>query len=78
MRDIGKETAKFIGERIAMLRKEKDVSLRELEKRTGISNGNLSAIEHGKKNVTITTLARIAHAIGCHINIRRGTKEFPH
>lgn len=78
MKSDFQKTAKFIGQRIAMLRKEKDVSLRELEKRTGISNGNLSAIEHGKKNVTLATLVRIAEAIGCHINIRRGTTKHPH
>lgn len=74
MNEFKNQIATLFGKRIAALRKEKGISLRELEKRTGIANSNLCDIENGKKNATITTLARIADAIGCHISIAKGRK----
>lgn len=52
---------------IAQLRTAREsagISLRELEERTGISRGNLSRLETGETNPTITTLRRYAEAIG--------------
>lgn len=50
-------------------RESAGISLRELEERTGISRGNLSRLETGEANPTVTTLRRYAEAIGKTITI---------
>jgi transcriptional regulator with XRE-family HTH domain len=52
-----------LGERIRQLRKEKDMSLHELARASGISRGHLSDIEQGKVVMTIGTLGNIAGAL---------------
>lgn len=50
-------------------RESAGVSLRDLEKSTGISRGNLSRLENGSSNPTIATLRRYAAAIGKSVQI---------
>jgi transcriptional regulator with XRE-family HTH domain len=49
-----------LGERIARQRKTWGISLEELSARAGISKGNLSEIERGKRDPRFTTLHSIA------------------
>jgi len=53
-----------VGARIRALREEPGMSLVQLAKASGISKGNLSAIERGLALFTIATLARIARGLG--------------
>jgi transcriptional regulator with XRE-family HTH domain len=53
-----------IGERIRNSRKEKDLTLDVLATTTGFSKSYLSQIENMKREPTIGTLTKIAHAMG--------------
>ena len=57
-----------IGSQIYLRRLEKGMTQAELARRAGIPQPNLSNIEKGKRDLTISTLARIAHALG--VNVR--------
>jgi len=50
--------------RLKELRLEKKLSLRQLERKTGISDGHLSQIENGKKPVGRFTAQLIANSLG--------------
>ena len=50
------------------IRLKKNISLRELEKKSGISKSHLNAIERQEKEATISTLIRIAKALGVQID----------
>ncbi len=52
-----------IGERIRQLRQEKNMSLPELSRLSGISRGHLSDIERGRVVMTIGTLGSVAGAL---------------
>lgn len=52
-----------IGERIRQLRQERNISLPELSRLSGISRGHLSDIEHGRVVMTIGTLGSLAGAL---------------
>ena len=54
---------KNIGQRIDLLRSQKDFSLRDLEKRTGISKSELSYIILGKTAPNLYTLSCICDAL---------------
>jgi transcriptional regulator with XRE-family HTH domain len=55
---------KRLGEHIRLLRKERQLSLRDLAFKIGMEPSNLSVIENGKSNPQILTYARIASALG--------------
>lgn len=48
---------------IKNIRLEKGITLRQLEKMSGISNGFISAIENNKQHPTLITLMQIADAL---------------
>ena len=52
-----------IGKRIQKIRKEKGMVQLDIEIKSGISRADISKIEHGKKNVEIVTLIKIAEAL---------------
>ena len=52
---------KELGEYLANIRKEKGISLREVNKLKDISYSHLSMIEHGKRNVTPALLRNLAN-----------------
>ena len=58
-----------IGQRIAQLRKEKGLSLRQLSEQCGVTFQNINKIESGRYNVGIDILGRIADALGVEIKI---------
>ena len=58
-----------ISELIAIARECKGWTLRELEKRTGVSNALLSQIEHGQvRNPSFSTVVRIVDALGISLD----------
>lgn len=62
-----------LGELISLSRELKGWSLRELEKRSGVSNALLSQIETGRtKDPGFSTVVRIADALG--VSIERAAK----
>lgn len=62
-------TRRRVGGRIATLRKEQNLTIRDLAERTGINISNLSSIENGKMGASIDTLSRIAHALGTSVEM---------
>lgn len=50
---------KILGELLKQRRKEKNLTLKDMEKQIGISNGYLSLVERGKKDLRIDTLEKI-------------------
>ncbi|MGA7808753.1 helix-turn-helix domain-containing protein [Bradyrhizobium sp.] len=52
-----------LGDRVRTTRQLRDMSRRELARRSGISQRYIAQIEAGKGNVSIVLLLRIAHAI---------------
>lgn len=52
-----------VGHRLQMLRKNRGLSQRELARRAGMTNGNLSHIEQGKISPSISTLEKILQAV---------------
>lgn len=55
---------KALGERISKLRKKKGMSLERLAYESGISKGNLSDIENGKRDCRFSSLLLIAAGLG--------------
>ena len=62
-----------IGQRIAQLRKEKGLSLRQLSEECGITYQNINKIENGKYNTGIDILGKIADALGAEITLEKAT-----
>jgi len=52
------------GRRIRILRKAKKIDARELAERAGISYGSLMRAEHGRGDLQLKSLARVAEALG--------------
>lgn len=53
-----------LGRRIKMLRVERDLTLKDLEQKGGISATHVSEIERGKASPTVGALGKIAFALG--------------
>lgn len=58
-----------IGWRIAELRKEKGMTLRDLSAKCGINISNLSRIERGAISAGVESIAAIAQALGCKVQL---------
>lgn len=54
----------IVGQAIAEARNEKGMSQRDLAAKTGIMQAEISKIEQGKGNPTLTTLQKIAKSLG--------------
>lgn len=52
---------------IKQIREQKNISLRELSRRTGISDSHLSNIERGEKETVLSKLLMIADALDVEI-----------
>ena len=57
-------TKEQLGTRIRLVRKERGLTLKELERISGFSATHISEIERGKTSPTIGALIRISHALG--------------
>lgn len=53
----------IIGNNIREARQKKDMSLRELDEKSGVTFVSLSRYENGKRIPTITTMIKIADAL---------------
>ncbi len=58
------EFLKAMGERIKVVRKKLGLIQQELADRSGHDRAYISAIEHGKHNVTIGAVLKLANALG--------------
>lgn len=56
-------------ELLAEMRRESGLSQAELARRTGIQRSVLSAYEHGRRQPSVTALARIAGAAGFEVRV---------
>jgi len=57
------EQNRILGERISKLRRKCGLSLEKLAYEVGISKGNLSDIENGKRDPRLSTLQHIAYGL---------------
>ena len=55
----------LLGDRVREMRALRDMSRRELARKSRVSQRYIAQIEAGKGNVSIMLLLRIAHAIRC-------------
>lgn len=62
------ETVALIGSQIRSLRSEKQLTLKDLGERTGVSPSMLSLVERGKTSPSIGTLVAISAALGVHMS----------
>ena len=58
----------LVARRLAALRQEAGLTLRELGRKTGLSDAYLSRVENGRAAVTIASLARLAAVFGTPLN----------
>ena len=68
-------TRNILGMQIQEIREQKEMSQTELSKRTHIDQGDLSKIEDGQKNITLSTLERLADGLDCEIEIKFKKKK---
>ena len=59
-----------IGQHIAQMRKEQGMTQQELADSSNIGRSHLVRIEQGKYNLQLDTLASIAQALGCEVNLK--------
>jgi DNA-binding XRE family transcriptional regulator len=59
------EFLSLLGDRVRAMRLVRDMSRRELARKSRVSERYIAQIEAGKGNVSIVLLLRIAHAIRC-------------
>ena len=64
-----KEKQIMFGVRIAQLRRKRGLSLEKLAYESGVSKGNLSDIENGKKNPRLSTLILIAEGLEISVSL---------
>jgi len=62
-----------IGERLRELREERNISMRALAARSGLSANALSMIERSKASPSVSTLYKLADALGVSITLFFGT-----
>ena len=55
---------RFLGQTVAEAREEMSLSQRELSKRSGVMQAEISKIEQGKGNPTLLTLQKLAKSLG--------------
>lgn len=58
---------KRIGTQISEARRDAGLSQEQLSDMTGLSRSDISRIENGVRNVTMDSLTKIAHALGCEM-----------
>ncbi len=68
-----KEFLEILGQRISSERKKKGITLEKLAYEVGISKGNLSDVEHGKRDPRYSTLQAIAE--GLEISVSKLLKD---
>ncbi|MCK4851813.1 MAG: helix-turn-helix domain-containing protein [Candidatus Omnitrophica bacterium] len=66
------EISRKTGDQIRRIRREQGLSQKELAKKMGVSQQQISRIEKGKENVSLTTLTGIMKALNKTVNITFG------
>jgi len=69
--------SQHIGDRIRYFRQQRDMSLSELARQSGIAKGTLSQLESGKGNPTVLTLSALAGILGLTPGDFMETKSSP-
>lgn len=64
---VDPDIAIIVGQAISEARLEKGLSQRELSKQTGIMQADISKIEQGKGNPTLSTLQKLSKSLDCPI-----------
>lgn len=60
-------TSVDVGERLRILREERGLSMRSLARESGLSTNALSMIERGRTSPSVSTLSKLANALGTPI-----------
>jgi HTH-type transcriptional regulator, competence development regulator len=63
MTDDNNQILEQFGTILKQLRLEKKLTLLDLEVRSGVTEGDISRIENGKKNFNFTTLVKLAKGL---------------
>jgi len=66
IRNSDKEVLKKFGENLRKLRDARNLSLRDVAVNCNIDNGQISKIEQGQVNITLTTLLELAKGLNVH------------
>lgn len=61
------KTRKRIIRQLRDTRKARGLSLRDVEKLSGVDNSNLSEMEKGKRNLSLDTLIKLARALALKV-----------
>lgn len=56
-----------IGENVRAIRMSKDIAVKQITEKTGLSKSTISDIENGHSSPTATTLEKIAGVLGCSV-----------
>ena len=68
-----------IANQIIELRKAMNMTQKDLARRTGVSQPEISRIEQGTANPTVGTIGRLAEGLRAHVVLRADdTSEIPH
>ena len=59
-----------VGLQVIEMRETKNLRQTDLSKKTGIDQGDISKIEDGLKNITLSTLERLADGLDCTVEIK--------
>ena len=59
---------RLIGDRIRNLRKDRDMTLKQVSDRSGVAASQLSQLEHARTNTSIWSLAKISGALGVRLS----------
>jgi transcriptional regulator with XRE-family HTH domain len=68
-------TPKEIGDYIKQLRKLKGLTQAEISEQIGIKPGTYAQFETGRTNMTLSTINRIADALGYDLNVSFSLKK---
>jgi transcriptional regulator with XRE-family HTH domain len=68
-------TGRAFGDRVRSLREQRDLTLEQLSKLSGVSRAMLSEVERGGKSPTIGVAKRIAHALGASFSSMVGDED---
>ena len=63
MKDDKKEILEKFGSFVKKIRTDKGMTMLDLEVSTGISEGSISKIENGRKNLVLTTIIKLANGL---------------
>jgi DNA-binding XRE family transcriptional regulator len=57
----------MIGQKLKQLREYKGMTTRALAREAAVSTETIYAIEHGKRQPSVTTLSKLAQALGAEV-----------